>query len=901
MDWHAKTVDEVPPSLETGKDGLSQEEAGKRLEENGPNTIDSGDEVNPVKILIDQFRDFLIYILVFAAILSLGVGYIPFLDAEPRFTEAFLIIGLVIADGVLGFIQEYRAESSIKALKDMSTPDATVLRDGKKVTVDSKEVVPGDIIFIEQGDSIPADARLIETSSLETDESALTGESTQVSKDTEAVDSDTPLAERTDMVFKNTTAVRGRGKAVVTETGMDTEVGDIANEIEDADDEMTAFQKEVNQVGKVTGYLIMAIIAIVAIVQYFFTGASIVTIILVAVSLAVAAVPEALPLIVTIALVLGSKKILKKDALVRRLPVVETLGSVDYIVTDKTGTLTEDRMTVEKVYASGKTFEVTGDVTGEGKFLYNGEEAERESFEDMLRCGYICNNAEEAPETEEKDYFGDPTEIALIVSAKKAEVTPETEKKREIPFTSSRKRMTVVTDEGKAYMKGAPGKILEKCDRIKEDGEITQLTEEKKEEIRQKNQEFASEALRVLAMAEKEVEDADAGEEEIESDMVFLGLQGMIDPPRSEVPDAVEDCRNAGINVLMATGDNKETAKAIGEQVGFNPDGALEGADIENMSNEELEEAVENTEIFSRVSPKHKVDILESLQEQGRRVAMTGDGVNDAPALKDADVGISMGQRGTDVAQQSSDMVLQDDNFVTIRDAIAEGRAIFDNIRKFVSYILSYNVGEVLVVFLGTLIGTWFFPEVFSTGEGVIITAVMLLWVNLVTDGPPAIALGFDPKMPDIMKRPPRGTDEPIIDKRMLGMMAGLGTLTAVGILPLFFLTLMQGASLVIAQTMVFTGLALYEMMGVQTVRHSYGASILSNRYVLYAIGFTITAQAAVLYIPPLASMFGAVPLGMKYVEEIVGSVILFGLGSAAIDITLNALFKSRTEFERTG
>lgn len=885
--------------LDSSRDGISEEEAESKIEEYGRNVIESGDEINPIEIFIDQYRDFLVYLLFFAALVSLGVGYVPFLDSEPRVIEAGLIFLILAADGVFGFIQDYKAESSIKALKDMSSPDATVVRDGKRKTVDSEGVVPGDILVVEQGDAVAADARLVETSSLETDESALTGESAQVSKEPGRADEDAPLAERTNMVFKNTTVVKGRGKAVVVDTGMDTEVGDIATEIEEAEDKKTPFQKEVDEVGKVTGYMIMGIITLVALVQFFFTGAEPTTIFLVAVSLAVAAVPEALPPIVTLALAIGSKKMVKKDALVRRLPVVETLGSVDYIVTDKTGTLTEDSMTVRRIHTSGGDYEVTGAASGEGELRQNDEKAKvSKGVEGVLKCGYICNNAEEAPEEEDQSYYGDPTEVALRVSAEKLGATPHKERTREIPFSSDRKRMTVVTEDGNAYMKGATGFVLERCDRILEDGEVRELTEEDRERIEERNSEYAGDALRVLAMARREVEDPEIEVDELESGMVFLGLQGMIDPPREEVGGAVEDCRSAGINVVMATGDNSETAAAVGEQTGFDPSKVVTGPEVDEMDEEELADEAESTEVFARVSPSNKVDILKSLQNRGHRVAMTGDGVNDAPALKNADVGVSMGIRGTDVAQQSSDMVLQDDNFVTIRDAIAEGRGIFDNIRKFVSYILSYNVGEVLVVFLGTLLGTWFFPEVFSQEDGVIITAVMLLWVNLVTDGPPAIALGFDPKMPDIMDRQPRGKDEPIIDRRMIGMFAGLGSLTALGIVPLFFLNLAQGESLVVAQTMVFTALALYEMLGIQTVRQTYGMGITSNRYILYAIGFTIAAQAAVLYVPPVANLFGAAPLGAKQIAELSGALVLFGLGSLAIVKGLDWAFTDRTSIE---
>ncbi|MDY6773685.1 MAG: cation-transporting P-type ATPase, partial [Candidatus Nanohaloarchaea archaeon] len=478
---------------------------------------------------------------------------------------------------------------------------------------------------------------------------------------------------------------------------------------------------------------------------------------------------------------------------------------------------------------------------------------------------------------EEEAYFGDPTEIALLVSAEKAGLEVEGERTREIPFTSGRKRMTTVYEEGgteRAYMKGAPETVLERCDRVLRDGEVVELTEEAKEEILERNEDFAGDALRVLGFARKEVDDSDAEPGEIESDMVFLGLQGMIDPPREEVPGAVEDCRNAGIGVVMVTGDNLETAKAIGEEVGFDPEGAMTGKEVQELSDEELEKAVEKVEVFARVSPSDKVRILEALQANGYTVAMTGDGVNDAPAVKNADVGISMGERGTDVTKQSSDMVLLDDNFATIRDAIAEGRGIFDNIRKFVSYLLSYNAGEVLLVFLGVLLGSWLFPSVFQTSgeEAVVLTPVMLLWINLVTDGLPALALGADPKVPDIMDRPPRGDEESVINQKMVATILGIGVAMTATILPFFFLTL---PDLQLAQTFAFTALVLFEMIGIQAIRKQFGMEMFTNIWLWASILVTLALQAAVLY-TPVNGYFGVVPLGVSMWEEIAASLLIF-------------------------
>ncbi len=882
MGWHSSGLEKIYSKLDTSEQGLDSDEAGHRLEEHGENKIESGEEIHPLKIFISQFNDFLIYLLVIAAILSLGVGFLP--GHEPEYVDAGLIFTILFANGIFGFIQDYKAEKSIEALKELSTPNAIVMRDGEKKEVDSTEVVPGDIVFLEQGDAVPADARLIEANSLETDESSLTGESTTVSKDAGKLGEDTALAERKNMVYMNTNVVRGDGKAVVVDTGMETEVGDIATQISEADDKKTPFQEEVDDLGKKIGYGITALIVFIALTQFSFTSAGPVTILLVAVTLAVAAVPEGLPAVVTLTLALGSKKMLKKDALVRRLPVVESLGSVDVIVTDKTGTLTEDTMTVEKLYFSGETFDVTGQGTDtEGTFTKDGHETDPDHLQPLLECGLVCNNAEKAPGDEEKDYYGDPTEVALLVSAEKAGLENHEKRINSVPFTSDRKRMTVIAEDGTAYMKGAPEVILERCDRILIDGEIRELDDETREQVKQKNREFAGHALRVLGFARKEVEDPEGPEDEIESGMIFLGLQGMIDPPREEVKEAVDDCRDAGIRVVMATGDNVETAKAIGEQIGFNPEGAMTGGEVEELSHEELKDRVEDVEVFARVSPEHKVKILKALKENGHNVAMTGDGVNDAPALKNSDVGVAMGVRGTDVAKQSSDMVLQDDNFVTIRDAVAEGRGIFDNIRKFVNYLLSANAGEVLVVFFGVLLGSLLFPEMFTEGtEALILTPIMLLWINLVTDGLPALALGADPKSSGIMKRPPRGMDEPVISRRMMASIAGIGLIMAATGLPLFYYALGQGRSLVYAQTLLFTFLVLVEMIRIQIIRQRYHQSILSNKWLVAALGSSIALQLVVLY-TPLSGLFKVASVGVTgwlwMLAAVAGfSVLAFGM-----------------------
>ncbi|MDY6777579.1 MAG: cation-transporting P-type ATPase [Candidatus Nanohaloarchaea archaeon] len=742
--------------------------------------------------------------------------------------------------------------------------------------------MPGDVVVIEQGDAIPADCRVIESSSLAVDESALTGESSQVGKEPGVLDTDATLAERTNMVYKNTAAVKGRGEAVVVETGMQTQVGDIATQINEAEERQTPFQEEVDRLGRQIGYGIMVLIALIAVIQFNFTAAGWLSVLLVAISLAVAAVPEGLPIVVTTALAMGSKKMSRKNALVRSLPVVESLGSVDTIVTDKTGTLTEDRMTVRRMLYSGEVYDVTGGAVGEGEFLHDDHDIDPAELEPLLECGYLCNNAEEAPENESKDFFGDPTEVALLVAARKAEVTPDRERLREIPFSSERKRMTVVAAEAEddgatAYMKGAPETVLQRCDTVMMGGEEKELTDDLRETVLEHNSDFAEDALRVLGFARKQVEDPEADADAVESGMVFLGLQGMIDPPRAEVSGAVEDCRDAGIRVIMATGDNVETAKAIGEQIGFDPDGALTGKEVEEMSDEELREAVKDVEVFARVSPSHKVRILKALQANRHRVAMTGDGVNDAPALKNADVGVSMGERGTDVAEEASDMVLEDDNFVTIRDAIEEGRGIFDNIRMFVNYLLSANAGEVMVMFFGVLIGSLLFRDFFTThAQALILTPVMLLWINVVTDGLPAVALGLDPTSETVMDRQPRSKDEPVINRRMLVSITGIGVIMALTLLPLYFYNLgVQGQTINRAQTLLFTALVSFEFVRIQLIRQRYDNSILSNKLLVGAVGLSMLLQLLVVY-SPLNTVFGIVPISLVGWLEIGATFLAF-------------------------
>ncbi|EJN58733.1 cation-translocating P-type ATPase [Halogranum rubrum] len=898
MEWHSQSVESVVETLDTDLAGLSNETVATRLQEHGPNELRKRDRVSPLVLFASQFRDALVYLLVLAALLSLAVGFLP--GEDPGYVDAALIVAILLANGVFGFVQDYRAERSLEALQSLSTPTATVRRDGRTVDVPATDVVPGDLLLLEAGDAIPADARLVDVTTLETDESALTGESASVVKETAVLDEATPLAERRNLLFMNTAVVRGRGQAIVVETGMDTEVGAIATQLEAAEDRETPFQREVDSLGKRLGAGVVVLIAIIALTQLVVTQTPPTLVLLVAITLAVAAVPEGLPAVVTLTLALGSQRLLARDALVRTLPVVESLGSVDTIVTDKTGTLTESRMVVSRVLAGGVVADLSdGEVAPEETvtpriaardetMLTDGEGApEHEALRALLVCGALCNNAElDGAET----VRGDPTEVALLRAARDAGVEPDGERLREFPFDSERKRMTVVVGhsdgETTAYTKGAPRVVLDRCDRILLDGDVVPLTPERRDAVVATTDAFAGDALRVLGFARREGVTADASvdsADSVEHELVFLGLQGMMDPPRPEVEGAIADCRRAGIRVLMATGDNVETAKAVGRQLGFDATTAVTGADVDDATDEELTDLVESAEIFARVDPSHKVAVLQALQSTGRTVAMTGDGVNDAPALRNADVGVSMGVRGTQVAQQASDMVLRDDNFATIRDAVAEGRGIFDNIRKFVNFLLSANAGEVLVVFVGVLLGAFYFPDVFGDGaEALVLTPAMILWMNLVTDGLPALALGVDPKTADVMARPPRSRDTPVIDGRMAGSVLGTGVLMTVVGLTLFFTTLDVTDELALAQTLLFTFLVVAELTRAYLVRRHYGLTVGSNPWLLVAVLASFGLQLVVLY-SPLSAVFHVVALSLPAWGSLAVAVAVFVLSSVVL------------------
>lgn len=824
-DPHELPAERVVDRFESRHDGLTDDEVRRRLEEHGENDVVRSGGRSPIDIFVAQFDSVLIWVLLAAAVLSVWAGHT---------VDAVLIAIIVVANGIFGFVQDYRAEQSLESLRELASPTARVRRNGEVREVDATELVPGDIVVLRGGDVVPADGRLLEATDLEADEAALTGESVPVTKSAAPVESGAPLAERESMVYKGTNVTRGKGVVVVTGTGMATEVGGIARELAATEETRTPLQDELNELGRTLGLGVLGLSALVA-PLLLVRGTTAVQAALTAVSLAVAAIPEGLPAVVTLTLALGVRKMSEENALVRRLPAVEALGAVDVVCTDKTGTLTKGQMTVSKLWVNDAVIDVDSADTD--------ADVRADRTELLLRIGALCNDS-----TLEDD-GGDPTELALLEAAdgrgfdvnRLRSDNPRTD---EVPFSSEHKWMGTVHDDV-GYVKGAPEVVVENCDRILTADGAKPMSDDRRERIETTVREFGDDALRVLAMAYR---DDPAEADDLVDGLTFVGLTGMIDPPREEVADAIDVTKRAGIAVKMVTGDNVRTARAIAESLGIGTD-VLEGPAVERMDDETLRERVAAVDVFARTSPDHKVRILRALQAQGNDVAMTGDGVNDAPALKNADVGVAMGIRGTDVARQASDIVLLDDNYATMERAVERGRAIFDNIWKFVAYLLSANVAEVAIVFIASLYGYLILP------------AVQLLWINLLTDGLPALALGADPESGDVMERPPREPDRGIIGRPMLGLIGGMGAATTLVLLALMFYTLEGAASITpYAMTMVFTAFVFLEIVGLYVIRWLRETPMLSNPWLTIAVAVSIVLQLAVLY-TPLNRYFGTVPL----------------------------------------
>jgi len=880
--WHSMEVDEVLQALRAEKEGLSTEEVQKRLKEYGPNELKKEKRKSPVRLFLEQFTDILIIILLIATALSMAIGEVY---------DAIVIIAIVIACAVLGFFEEYRAEKALEALKKMTAPTATVLRDGKEVQIQTSEVVPGDILLLYTGDKVPADARLIEAVNMKTDEAPLTGESTPVNKNVKPLPEDTPVSDRRNMVFTGTVVVYGRGKAVVTSTGMNTEFGKIAKMVQTVEEEETPLEKRMAHVGKWLGILSVAVCLFVAVFGII-RGRAILDMILWGISLAVAAVPEALPAVVTGALAVGMYRMAKENAIVRRLPAVETLGCTSIICSDKTGTMTKGEMTVERIYVNGKAVKVTGvGYEPQGDFLYEDKKldpAKEKELQMLLKAAVLCNDSKLEKTEGRWTVKGDPTEGALVVAAAKAGLWKEEVEKKEprineIPFSSERKRMTTVHESGEkkiAYMKGAPEIVLERCTKVYMNGKARRLTSEIRKQILAINEAMAVQALRNLGFAYKELPESKTSlSEEEEEGFVFLGIMGMIDPPREEVKDAIYMCRKAGIKVVMVTGDHKLTAVAVAKELNLigekeNEEGrVLTGAELDKLSDEEFEKIVENVVIYARVSPEHKVRIVKALRKKGYICAMTGDGVNDAPALKMADIGVAMGITGTEVTKEASDMVLTDDNFATIVRAVKEGREIYDNIKKYLTYLLRCNIMEILVLFIAMMFSR-------EAESAIALTTIQILWVNLTTDGLPAIALGVDPGDPDLMERKPRNPKESIFTTDVKIYLSAVPILMTILLLGTYFYTL-YNYNLMEARTQLFTSIVLMELANAICARSLkytvFKVGVFKNKFLWVAILSSLAMQLAVLYIPGVQGLFDVTyPDAFDWIVAITSTLIVF-------------------------
>ncbi|WP_439647748.1 calcium-transporting P-type ATPase, PMR1-type [Collibacillus ludicampi] len=868
--WHSMSVQECLQKQEVKLSGLTEDDVYARREQYGENRLAEGEQKSLLTLFLDQFRDFMILVLLGATLIS---GLLE------EYTDAITIIAIVIVNGFLGFFQEVRAERSLASLKELSAPTARVIREGKKRVIPAAELVPGDIIELEAGDRVPADLRLIAVHGLETEESALTGESLPVAKLVERInDPEAGLGDRRNMAYMGTMVTRGKGQAVVVATGMQTEMGKIADLIQSAEDAMTPLQMRLEHLGKILVYVALGITAVVVITGILH-GQKMYEMFLAGVSLAVAAIPEGLPAIVTIALALGVQRMIKRRAIVRKLPSVETLGCATVICSDKTGTLTQNKMTVQKVWLGGIFYGVTGSgYEPQGEFLLSGRTIDpnrRPDLKRLLQIGVLCNNAELVKVNKGKgeetlwQVNGDPTEGALLVLGGKAGIRTDAieqveQRVEEIPFDSVRKMMSVLTrnKEGEMHLlvKGAPDVLLSRCSHMLVEGKVVPLSASLRKSIIQANEEMAREALRVLGFAYRPLYDIkQLKQRDPEQNLVFVGLAGMMDPPREEVFEAIQKCKRAGIKTIMITGDHQATAEAIARQLGILPAKGivLNGNDLQQMTDQQLIDKVDHTYVFARVSPEHKLRIVKALQARGHVVAMTGDGVNDAPAIKAADIGISMGQSGTDVAKEASALILSDDNFATIVAAIEEGRGIYDNIRKFVRYLLASNVGEIVTMFIAMLMGL-----------PLPLLPIQILWVNLVTDGLPAIALGVDQAEADIMKRPPRNVKESIFARGLGFKILSRGILIGLATLAVFWYGLQTDPSnLEKAQTMAFATLVMAQLIHVFDCRSVekgiFSRNLFENMWLVASVLSSTLLLLTVMYVTSLQPIFRTVPLGV--------------------------------------
>lgn len=867
MEWYRQSKEDLLSNLTTDiSSGLSSEEVNLRIEKYGTNELKEEKKKGFLSKIIAQFSDFLVLILIAAAIVSFVVG-------EEK--DAIVILSIVIVNAFLGIYQEGKAEKSLDALKKMASPNAKVIRNGKIYEVPSSNLVPGDIVSLDAGDIIPADLRLVESSNLKIEEASLTGESLPVEKSSNInITDETSLGDRVNMAYMSTIVTYGRGKGVVVGTGHDTEIGNIATMIQSFDDEVTPLQKQLNQLGKVLG-LATIFICIAVFGIGLLQKRPILDMFMVSISLAVAAIPEGLPAIVTIVLAIGMNKMVKKNAIVKRLLAVETLGSTTFICSDKTGTLTQNEMTVVKVYTDGKIVDVTGGgYNPSGEFKIDDKTIDYKEIGDLqtiLSIAALANDADlEKTETAYK-VIGDPTEGSLITLAGKggilkSDINKEYPRIEEIPFDSDRKMMTTfhknyVPNKVVSFTKGAPDVIINRCNRISINGEVKEFTKSLKDEVLKVNSDFSKTALRVLSFAYKEYDSLpeNISPELNEVDMTFVGLVGMIDPARPEAKEAIRHCKQAGIQTVMITGDYKETAFAIAKELGMveSMDEAMMGDELNNISDEELKKVVTKIKVYARVSPEHKVRIISALKANGEITSMTGDGVNDALALKRADIGVAMGITGTDVAKNTADLILTDDNFTSIVSAVEEGRIIYSNIKKFVFFLLSCNIGEILLVLMSILLNL-----------PVPLLPIQLLWLNLVTDSFPALALGVEKGEPDIMQINPRKPNEPILDRIMLKKI----TFQSIAIAAASLLAFKWGLNhypndIDKARTITFTTLILAELLRAYSSRSQkhtlFKLGLFTNKNLVYSTIFSFSLMLLVLYVPFIQPIFKTFSLGL--------------------------------------
>ncbi|MBI4743917.1 MAG: calcium-translocating P-type ATPase, SERCA-type [Actinobacteria bacterium] len=848
--WHTKSVSETIKQLETNiETGLTREKIKEKQEIFGLNILSEKEAKTPFKIFLSQFEDFIVWVLAAAAFIS------GFLLKE--LLDALVILTILIINAIIGFVQEFKAEKAISALKELSSPTAKVIRSGSEEEIKSSQLVPGDLVVLEAGNRVPSDARLVESINFSVDESSLTGESEPVNKKTTAIPAEIiPLGDIKNMIFMGTTVVRGRGKAIVASTGQQTEMGKIAEMMQSAPEKKTPLQIELKKVGKKIAFICLAVCVIVFI-SGVLRGYSAAQMFLASVSLAVAAIPEGLPAIVTASFAIGVQRMADKNAILRKLHAVETLGSTTTICTDKTGTLTQNKMAVELIHVNNQLFEIE-----------KTQEIEKsESFHLLLKISALCNDVRKDVNNQ---LIGDPTETALFSFSEsfgfpRANLEKNYPRVGEVPFDSHRKMMSVVNkNNGEifVFVKGAPEQILNRCSSVLANNSIIKISKEQIKEILSLNNEIAEDAYRTIAFAYKKLDSipAQINEDTCENELIYVGLAALLDSPRPEVYEAIKLCKNAHINIIMVTGDHKLTARAIGNEIGLlgKDKKIIDGEELEPLSEEALSEKIHQIGVFARVAPAHKVKIIKSLKLKNEIVAMTGDGVNDAPAIKNADVGIAMGKVGTDVAKEASDMILADDNFATIVSAIKEGRLIFDNIKKFILFLLSCNMSEVLTMFIAMLIGL-----------PLPLLPIQILWINLVTDGLPAIALGLDPADPEIMNRPPRKLEEGLLTKKRQLDLFVQGFLLTIGSLSSFVVALnIMGAGLEKARTVIFATLVFSQLFHSLSFR-SESKTLLSknsflNPFLFLAIGGAVILQLGITSVSFLQPIFHTSTLQLK-------------------------------------